>query len=145
MFSGLGIGSWTRLAARLLVASLLGAVAIPLASEAAPISVAGPVLPDGGNDFAREPVVVPGTVTDSSLSEESALPGGRDVAASSCVITSDVAKIDVSLGQRQILDLRGPDAVIFELSGDQLVGATANGERFDISAFRGLSRSVFGW
>lgn len=110
---------------------------IPVIAIGAPISVAGIEFPNGEDDFAKDAVVVSGTVTGSSLSEVQATLVGSGITDSIRVITPDVAEIEITFGARQILNESGPDVVVFELSGDQLPGTPDFNERFEVSILGG--------
>ncbi len=132
-----------RIGTRLACMLVVSAAAIPLASAAAPISVAGFFFANGEDDFAQNAVVVSGTVTGSSAAQVRAVLVGSNISDSIRVITPDIAVIEITFGSRQILNLVGPDAVIFELSGDQAVGTPNYNERFEVSVFNGTNFTPF--
>ena len=113
---------------------IAGLLLLPAAtSHSAPLSIAGFDFPDGENDFAANAEVVSGTVTGFSISQVQTILTGSNISDSIRVIAPDVAEIELTFGAQQIVNESGPDAVVFELSGNAPVGTADTNERFEVS------------
>lgn len=134
---------------RILVTVAL-ALFLPALGDAAPVSVAGFTFAEGEAAFADDAFLASGSGVRFSCTAGGIEAGslgqalsGSDLAQCVNVSGGGDGIVEVLFTDNSILNASGTDLVIFELSGEQPVGAADSKERFEVSVFDGSSFSPF--
>lgn len=132
------------------ILSLVVFLVFATSAAGAPIVVGGFTFADGERAFADNAILISGTVGHSCTAGPVTPATSLAVALSGsdiqqCANTSDSTGgiVEVVFIDNSILNIPGPDLVIFELSGPQAPGTPDPRESFGLSVFTGVSYSAF--